>query len=318
MSSPNFDSIRSRVRTLGYEVLQMRRRHGFQSLGRLAAQAGVSLRKLEGIERDAENPSAEEWMRLVDAIPEMNAITVCLPGHVREAVERARKSQAEAVARALSPKAAEPQKPVAVPASPPPRTSEPAQMKIPVPPPTPTPAPASVPAAEPAPRRPASLPALRPQTFGQALRACREAEGMSPADLAGLIGCSDARVKRWENDADRPIREFHDQLLELFPALATFEVTIQDRRRATAQTPPSPTPSQHVPAAPAAAPVVALPIVPANKALIRLGGAIRDVAKEVAPEHVRALCKALDMAAAAGIDAAQLAEAFRDNAQEAS
>ncbi len=106
----------------------------------------------------------------------------------------------------------------AVATTPTPATTE-SPMAPAVPPPSP-PSPVSqpTPIAQPVLARPL-LPQLKARNFGEALRACREAEAMTHAQLGELVGVTGSSVGHWERGTVVPVLVCYTKLLELFPAL---------------------------------------------------------------------------------------------------
>lgn len=82
---------------------------------------------------------------------------------------------------------------------------------------TPSPEP---PKQEPKPEAKLAVPPLRPRTFGESLRACREAEGCRQEDVANMCDVSSSAVAQWELDNVAPVTANYKKLLEVFPALA--------------------------------------------------------------------------------------------------
>lgn len=57
------------------------------------------------------------------------------------------------------------------------------------------------------------------ETFGEALRRAREAEGISVLDLARLLGVTGSQVRRWQAGTFMPVASLRQQMLDLFPVL---------------------------------------------------------------------------------------------------
>lgn len=64
------------------------------------------------------------------------------------------------------------------------------------------------------------VPTPPPETFAQALRRIREADGTDRATVAHLLGVTQQAVEHWEYGNNTPIKEHYEKLLELFPELA--------------------------------------------------------------------------------------------------
>jgi transcriptional regulator with XRE-family HTH domain len=58
-----------------------------------------------------------------------------------------------------------------------------------------------------------------PETFAEALRRLREADGLDRGAVAGLLDVTQQAVEHWEYGNNAPIREHYVKLLDLFPEL---------------------------------------------------------------------------------------------------
>lgn len=75
-------------------------------------------------------------------------------------------------------------------------------------------------------------PVIRPTTFGEYLRAVREAEGMAQREIAVMINSDQATVSRWERDISEPTEGQRAELIALLPALASAPLPGRPRARA--------------------------------------------------------------------------------------
>lgn len=60
-------------------------------------------------------------------------------------------------------------------------------------------------------------------TLGETLRALRQEEGMTVAELANLLSITGSAVREWESDNHYPIAKHYQDLISLFPPLASFK-----------------------------------------------------------------------------------------------
>lgn len=177
----------------------------------------------------------------------------------------------------------------------------------PAPPPTapiqPTPAPVAAPRLM-----------LAPRTFGEFLRAAREAEGMTHEELGGLLGVTRNAVAEWEKDEHSPIQAHHDHLLALLPVLAAPEVPRPPCRDISkppgrgGMAPPEPSRASAA-SEPAASAPASLEVSAGRSPLIALGVSLgRMLAQLATPKLRRAVVLFLRDAHAAGLSSGDVAD----------
>lgn len=199
------------------------------------------------------------------------------------------------------------------------------------PPPMPKPSAAPPP---PAPAAPVAVPApapvqlalmLRPRTFGEFLRAVREADRLTVEEVATLLEVSPAAVLSWEADKQIPIAAHYDHLLVIFPALIAEGVPVPPCRdipkppgrtaetspRSSAAPPARPEAASVPSSAPAREAVHEPPAASGGRALIAfgvsLGRAVTHLGRKEARAAVLALLRDGD---AAGLSAAAISDAI--------